>query len=103
LTLEPVKNKNKPDEEKLQQLQKFALSKTGQAVSTNGRVITHRNGWFVRIATLVGMIAVASYNIYVGLMLQDMLVVYATLVLVHSILILSVGWFFYKNPARGKA
>ena len=57
----------------------------------------------MRIITLVAMVLVASYNIYQGYVLGDMLVIYATLVLIHSILILSVGWFFYRNPAREEA
>ena len=79
------------------------IRRCAQTVSPDGRIITSRKGWYVRIATLASMITVASYNIYLGLTLNDMLVVYATLVIIHSILILSVGWFFYRNPARGKA
>lgn len=101
MTLEPIKAKNA--NEKLQIEQKFNLTrKCVQEISPNGRIIVSKKGWCVRIATLASMIIVASYNIYLGLTLNDMLVIYATLVLIHSILILSVGWFFYRNPARGK-
>lgn len=72
-------------------------------MSPEGRIIISKKGWYVRIAMLAAMIIVASYNIYLGVMLGDMLIIYTTLVLVHTILILSVGWFFYRNPARGKA
>jgi hyaluronan synthase len=100
VTLEPVAKENG---QPVQQ-QKFALTRRcAQKVSPEGRIIVSKKGWCVRIATLAGMIGMALYNIYMGLALNDMLVVYATLVLIHSILILSVGWFFYRNPARGKA
>jgi hyaluronan synthase len=91
--------------EKLQALeQKFSIRrKCAQAVSPDGRIIISRKGWYVRIATLAAMILMASYHIYLGLALHDMLVIYATLVMAHSILVLSVGWFFYRNPAKGKA
>jgi hyaluronan synthase len=77
--------------------------KCGQKVSADGRIVVEKKGWVLRIITLVAMISVASYNIYQGYVLGDMLVIYATLVLVHSILILSVGWFFYRNPAKEEA
>ena len=104
MTLETAGTGNDGGEKLQPQQQKFNLSRRcAQTVSPNGRIAISRKGWCVRLATLAGMLIIASYNIYIGLALHDALVVYATLVLVHSILILSVGWFFYKNPARGKA
>jgi hyaluronan synthase len=90
--------------QRLQQQPSFNLAqKCGQKVSSDGRIVVEKKGWVLRIVTLIAMIAMAAYNIYQGYMLGDMLVIYATLVLVHSILILSVGWFFYRNPARENA
>ena len=93
--------------EEIQQLQQqpsFNLAqKCGQKVSNDGRIVVEKKGWVLRIVTLFAMTAMAAYNIYQGYVLGDLLVIYATLVLVHSILILSVGWFFYRSPARENA
>ena len=51
----------------------------------------------MRIITLVAMVLVASYNIYQGYVLGDMLVIYATLVLIHSILILRPPFFSLRS------
>lgn len=83
---------------------RFSLEqRCAQRVSKDGRIIIGRKGWVLRITTLLLLVLVASFNIYQGLALGDLLVVYVTLVLIHSILILSVGWFFYRNPAKGDA
>jgi hyaluronan synthase len=89
--------------QRLQQPPFNLAQKCGQKVSADGRIVVEKKGWVLRIITLVAMVLVASYNIYQGYVLGDMLVIYATLVLIHSILILSVGWFFYRNPAREEA
>ncbi len=89
--------------QRLQQPPFNLAQKCGQKVSADGRIVVEKKGWVLRIITLVAMVLVASYNIYQGYVLVDMLVIYATLVLIHSILILSVGWFFYRNPAREEA
>jgi len=86
-----------------QSQQSFTIpNKSGQKTSVDGRIIVPKKGWAARIATLSGMILVAAFNIYQGLIFRDVLVIYATLVLGHSILTLAVGWFLYRNPARGK-
>lgn len=44
-----------------------------------------------------------SYNLQQGLELKDSLVVYSTLMPLHALLVLCVGWALYKNPAKGNA
>jgi len=48
---------------------------------------------------LVGLIFVLVYNVQQGLMLESSLIVYSTLMPLHTFLVLIVGWIFYKNPA----
>jgi hyaluronan synthase len=42
-----------------------------------------------------------AYNIDQGLLLGSSLIVYSTLMPLHTFLVLIVGWLFYKNPAHG--
>ena len=89
------------DSQKLEEQPAFhAKLRCGQKVSKEGRIIVGRKGWALRIMTLLFMTLVASFNIYQGYILGDLLIIYATLVLAHTILILTVGWFFYRNPVR---
>jgi hyaluronan synthase len=90
---------------RLQRLRQPGLiqQQSGQRIDADGRIVVSRKGWLVRIITLSAMILIAAFNLYQGIIFSDMLVVYATLVLAHSILILAVGWFLYRNPARVEA
>jgi hyaluronan synthase len=42
-----------------------------------------------------------SYNIQLGIDLGEPLLIYANLLPIHGILYLFIGWFFYRNPAKG--
>ncbi len=42
-----------------------------------------------------------GYSIFLGIQLSQPLVVFASILPMHSFLVLAVGWIFYKNPATG--
>ena len=86
--------KNKP--------QVFENPKVGQQITKTGKIHVSKKGWIVRIVTIVIVTIVIIYNIKMGLDLDEPLIVYATLLPFHSILILALGWIFYKNPAIGE-
>ena len=70
-----------------------------QKISSEGKIQVRKVGWFIRIVTLIGLIFVMEYNIHQGLTLGSSLIVYSTLMPLHTFLVLVVGWIFYKNPA----
>jgi hyaluronan synthase len=70
-----------------------------QKISSEGKIIVKNRGWILRIVTLIGLIFVMAYNVQQGLTLGSSLIVYSTLMPLHTFLVLVVGWIFYKNPA----
>lgn len=85
-------------------LQKFANTpKCEQRTSADGRIIVPRRGWVVRILSIIALSLITIYNVYQGLLLNDPLVVYSTLMPLHAVLLFTVGWIFYRNPAKSEA
>lgn len=85
------------------QKQEIISCKSAQQISPTGRIVVSKMGWVVRIGALAATIIVAILHIAQGIQSNNMLVVYSTIVLMHSIIVFCVGWFFYRNPAKGKA
>jgi hyaluronan synthase len=56
----------------------------------------------VRIVTIAGLSTIASYIILQAWQLGDAFVAYSTIMLLQALAILTVGWFFYRNPATGQ-
>jgi len=83
----------------LQNPQQFA--KSDQKITQEGRIYVPKKGWVLRVFVIIGLISIIVYNLYVGLYLVDPLVAYSTIMPLHALLVLIVGWFFYKNPATG--
>lgn len=75
--------------------------KCGQRLSEKGRILINKKGWCVRLATIFSVSFIIIYNVKTGLSLDEPLIIYASLLPIHSILIVAIGWFFYKNPAKG--
>src|SRR5574338_795345 len=75
---------------------------SSQKVKSSGRIATKKKAWIVRITALSIVTYVIFFNLQNGLEMDDPLVVYSTLMPIHALLIMLVGWFFYKNPAKGK-
>jgi len=74
-----------------------------QRISPKGRILVSRRGWVVRAFTLSAIIFFMFYNIRIALMSWDPLIIYSTLMPVHTLIVFVVGWFFFKNKATGAA
>ena len=75
--------------------------KPAQTISKNGKIKVSKKAWSIRIFTLGGIAFAMIYSILLGIQLNQPLVVFSSILPMHSFLVLSVGWFFYKNPANG--
>ncbi len=76
--------------------------KSQQKISKENRIYVPKKGWIIRGAVVLGLMVIIVYNLYVGLYLTDPLVAYSTIMPLHALLVVIVGWFFYRNPAIGK-
>ena len=83
----------------LQTQQQFV--KSSQKIGSDGRIFLPKKGWVMRVLVVVGLVGIIIYNLYIGLLLSDPLVAYSTIMPLHALLVVVVGWFFYKNPAIG--
>jgi hyaluronan synthase len=84
------------------EIQTLQKQTCGKSLSDDGRIQVKKRGWLIRILTIAVLSLVIWYNIQQGLELNDPLVVYATLMPIHALFISAIGWFLYKNPAKGK-
>jgi hyaluronan synthase len=74
----------------------------GQRLSAKGRILVSHKAWMVRILVLAGIMLLMFYNIRVAWGANDLLVVYSTLMPLHTLIIFTVGWGFFRNQAKGK-
>jgi hyaluronan synthase len=79
------------------------IPKCNQKFAANDRIQVRKLAWVLRICSITAITCVILFNIVKGLDLNDPLIVYSTLMPIHALIILFVGWFFYKNPAKGVA
>ncbi len=77
--------------------------KSAQKIANTGRIHVGKKAWVVRSLVIVGLIGVIIYNMYQGILIEDPLVAYSTIMPIHALLVVLVGWIYYKNPARAKA
>ena len=73
-----------------------------QRISAEGKILVSKKGWALRI-TLLGSIALLMiYNVDVALAVGDPLIVYSTLMPLHTLAIFAVGWVSFRSQARGE-
>lgn len=77
--------------------------KSGQQISKCFIIHVSKKAWAIRIGILTMASLVVGYNIQLGIELEEPLLIYANLLPLHGILYLTIGWFFYRSPARAKA
>ena len=80
---------------------KLGEIKPEQKFSAQGRIKVSKKGWILRLFTLGGILSATVYSILLGIDLNQPLVVFSSILPMHSFLVLFVGWFFYKNPSNG--
>ena len=74
----------------LQVVQKHQTLECNQKISSDGKIIVKKRGWILRFGTLTGLILIMVYNIEQGLLLGSSLIVYSTLMPLHTFLVLIV-------------
>lgn len=82
---------------------KTKLVTSGQKIQENGRIHVPKKAWILRISSISLLVGLISYNIFQGIKILDPLLLYASMTLIDALIVVSVGWFFYKNPAKGIA
>lgn len=78
------------------------IQRCGQRFLPSGRYQISKKAWAVRLVILFFIAYIGVNNLMQGLELGDSLVIYSTIMPIHALLVLCIGWFFYKNPAKGK-
>jgi hyaluronan synthase len=71
--------------------------KSLQKISSSGRIYVSKKGWILRFTILTLLIGITTYNIFFGIFKGNPLFVYSSIMLVHAVLILAVGWFFFRT------
>jgi hyaluronan synthase len=78
-------------------------AKSGQKITPNGRIHVPKKAWIVRVITICALLGIVSYNFTRGFDLKDPFVIYAGFMVVDALIMLIVGWFFFKNPNKAPA
>ena len=68
----------------------------------NETVQVSRKAWIARIFIVAALTFFMFYNLTVALLMWDPLIVYSTLMPLHTLIVFVVGWVFFKNRAVGK-
>ena len=68
-----------------------------QSLSASGRIHVSKKGWVLRFTILALLIGITSYYTLYGIKIGNSFVVYSTILLVYSVIIWVVGWFFFKS------
>ncbi len=68
-----------------------------QHISEDGRILVSKKAWAVRATTLAALVTIMCYNLFWGWMTGDLLVIYAVIAPIHTLIIFVVGWCFFKN------
>jgi hyaluronan synthase len=80
-----------------------ALKHCTQRISADGRILVSKKGWILRTTLLATVALLMAYNIEIALAVGDPLIVYSTLMPLHTLAIFAVGWVSFRSKARGKA
>lgn len=73
---------------------------SGQKISSDGKIQIPKIGWLLRIITIVGISGLVIYFLGMGVLLADPIIILFVIMPIQELIILSVGWLFYRNPAK---
>ncbi|HVX03383.1 MAG TPA: glycosyltransferase [Nitrososphaera sp.] len=76
---------------------------SGQKIGKSGRIHVSKKAWAVRSLTILAVILIVAYTVYLSLKMSDWLILASVIFPIHSLTALVVGWVFFKSPATGKA
>lgn len=74
-----------------------AAKEINQLISEDGRIHVSRKAWMVRFLVILGIVFFLVYNASVALAVGDPIIVYSTLMPLHTVIVFAVGWFFFKH------
>jgi len=80
-----------------------ALGHCSQRISEDGRIQISRKGWVLRVLMFSCVVALIAYNVGVAWMVNDPLIVYSTLMPIHTLTVFLVGWLFFRSKIKGEA
>jgi len=67
----------------------------------NARLQVSKTTWVIRAVTVAAITFFMFYNLTVAWLMWDPLIIYSTLMPLHTLLVFVVGWVFFKNKATG--
>lgn len=76
--------------------------KTNQKVSERGIIKISYHQWLARFAILGLACLAVAISIQIGIELNEPALLYVSVLPIHGILYLLIGWILYRNPATGK-
>jgi hyaluronan synthase len=84
--------------EKSQESKRFGK----QRISREGKIVVSKKAWVIRSITLTLVAACMAYNITIAWKIWDPMIIYSTLMPLHTLIVFIVGWAFFRNKAKGK-
>jgi hyaluronan synthase len=109
ITLPEIKQSEKKAESLAQEIAKSKAEEPDglyahckQRIAKSGRIKVSKKAWAFRVFFLAAITALMIYNVTLALIAGDPLIIYSTLMPVHALIVLVVGWVCFKNRATGK-
>jgi hyaluronan synthase len=69
----------------------------GQRISKEGQIQVSKKAWAVRALVVAGIIFFIIYNTTIALVIGDPIIIYSTLIPIHSVMVFVVGWLFFRH------
>jgi hyaluronan synthase len=73
-----------------------------QRISREGKILVSKKAWIIRALTLSLVTACMAYNLIIAWRLWDPIIIYSTMMPLHTLVVFIVGWVFFRNKAKGK-
>ena len=79
----------------------ITISTSKQTVSPSGKIMLNKYGWPIRILSIITLIALLMLYNYFGTINPEEkpIMIYTSFVISLSIIVIVVGWIFYRNPS----
>lgn len=73
-----------------------------QRISQDETIRVSKKTWVMRALTIAAITFFMFYNLTVALLIWDPLIIYSTVMPLHTLIVFVVGWVFFKNRATGQ-
>ena len=81
---------------------RIQVVKTNQLITEKGIIKIKSHQWFARFAILGLACFAVAISIQIGIELNEPALLYVSVLPIHGILYLLIGWILYRNPATGE-